>query len=235
MNKKNRAALAFIALFLGFMIALQFQTAKTPKNRDTRDIWQLQDDLTKEQKKHIQLNQELDGSLELLHKYESDSTKTKANAIKEELAEQKRVAGLTDVTGKGLTITIRSLEGTTLEDSSYEDVTADLIRQLINELNFYGATDIAIAGERVINISPIRMVHNDLYINDRKVPGVPFSVQAILPKPEDGKNGLSVSEVADNYARVGLVLNIQVEDNLTLPPYDQSIDLHYMKPTEGGS
>ena len=224
-----------IAVFLGFMIALQFQTAKTPQNRDTRDIWQLQDDLTKEEKKHIQLNQQLADSIDLLQKYKSDSNSTKVTAIKDELKTQKRSAGLTDVTGKGLSITIQPLEGANIDNQSYEDVTADLLRQLINELNFYGATDVAIAGERVINISPIRMVHNDIYINDQKIPGVPFTIQALLPKPEDSKNRLSVSEVADNFARTGLGLNIKVENSITLSAYNEKVNLHYMKPVEGGS
>ena len=235
MTTKNKITFTLIAVFLGFMTALQFQTTKAPKDRDTRDIWQLQDDLTKAEKQHIQLNQQLTDAQALLQKYKNSSDEAKINAMKEALEEQKRSAGVTEVTGKGLKITIQPLEGADINNQSFQDVSADLIRQLINELNYYGATDIAIAGERVINISPIRMVHDDLYINDRKIPGVPFTVLVLLSHPDDSKNRLAVSEVADNFARMGLGLKIDADHAITLPAYDQDIQLRHMAPTEEGS
>lgn len=217
------------------MLALQFQTTKAPKNRDTRDIWQLQDDLTKAEKSHILLNQELSGAQDLLNKYQSKSDNTKVTAMKDASEKEKVKAGLTSVTGQGLEITIQPLEGVGVGDESYQDVTAELIRQLINELNLYGATDIAIAGERVINISPIRMVHDELYINDQNIPGVPFTIQVLIPSPEESKNKLSVSDAADNFARMGLALKIKTDDKITLPAYQDNIKLRYMKPAKEGS
>ena len=235
LNSKQKITFALIAVFFGFMLALQFQTTKAPKNRDTRDIWQLQDDLTKAEKTHILLNRQLSSTEDLLDKYKGKSDATKMAAMREALDKEKNLAGLTEITGQGLSITVQPLEGVGINNQSYQDVTADLIRQLINELNYYGATAIAVSDERVINISPIRLVHNDLYINDRKIPGVPFTIDVIIPSPEKSKNRLSVSEPADNFARMGLALKIDVENQLTLPAYRQKIRLHYMRPVEEGS
>jgi uncharacterized protein YlxW (UPF0749 family) len=235
LNSKQKLTFALIAVFFGFMLAMQFQTTKAPKNRDTRDIWQLQDDLTKAEKEHILLNRQLSSAQDLLNKYQSNNSGSKVEAMEEALEKQKRMAGVTPVSGQGLSITVKPLEGTGIGNQSYEDVTADLIRQLINELNFYGATDMSISGERIINISPIRMVHNELYINDHKIPGVPFTIKVLIASPEESKNRLSVSEAADNFARMGLGLDIVVKKKETLPAYNQEIKLHKMKPVEEGS
>ena len=46
----NRATINFtlITIIIGFMIAVQFQTVKEPVVRDTRNIWELREALTKE-------------------------------------------------------------------------------------------------------------------------------------------------------------------------------------------
>ena len=42
-----------ITFIIGFMIAIQFQTVKEPVVRDTRDTWQLREDLVKEKELYL--------------------------------------------------------------------------------------------------------------------------------------------------------------------------------------
>src|ERR1700730_17888058 len=98
-------------MFFGFLLILQFQTIKHPKVRDTRNIFQLQSDLAKEQKQHIDLNSELTQSEQLLNRYQSSQKENLVETMKETLQQQKVEAGLTQKEGPGDLIVIKPLLG----------------------------------------------------------------------------------------------------------------------------
>jgi uncharacterized protein YlxW (UPF0749 family) len=230
----KRLSLTIVAMFFGFMLVLQFQTIKHPKVRDTRNIFQLQSDLAKEQKQHIDLNSELTQSEQLLNRYQSSQKENLVETMKETLQQQKVEAGLTQKEGPGDLIVIKPLLGGNDPFSNDGIITAALMRQFINVLNEYGATDLAIGGERIINITPIRMVHNDLLINDQKMPEVPYSIQVLTDDPGKLKTLLDVSPVLDDFARAGLTLDVSIQKKVSLPAYQSPIKFNYVKPVEGG-
>jgi uncharacterized protein YlxW (UPF0749 family) len=230
----KRLSLTIVAMFFGFMLVLQFQTIKHPKVRDTRNIFQLQSDLAKEQKQHIDLNSELSQSEQLLYRYQSSQKENLVKTMKETLQQQKVEAGLTQKEGPGDLIVIKPLLGGNDPFSNDGIITAALMRQFINVLNEYGATDLAIGGERIINITPIRMVHNDLLINDQKMPEVPYSIQVLTDDPGKLKTLLDVSPVLDDLARAGLTLDVSIQKKVSLPAYQAPIKFNYVKPVEGG-
>ena len=47
LGDKKYISMAFITLIIGFMMAIQFQTVKEPVVRDTRNTWELREDLLK--------------------------------------------------------------------------------------------------------------------------------------------------------------------------------------------
>ncbi|WP_229745357.1 DUF881 domain-containing protein [Pullulanibacillus pueri] len=224
-------SITLVTAFLGFMVALQFGVTKEDKPRDTRDIYQLQDDLTKAEKKHVQLNEQLSESNRLLEGYESDDTKSQLQTMKEALDKQKELAGETVKAGTGVLVTVQALAQGYSEAG--EGLNADLIRRLINELNTLGATDIAIADERLTNRSPIRMVHEIVYVNDHPLPDLPFPIRVLTPHPSDLKKRLEVSESMEDFAREGLTMMVKVEDRLKLPANGESEKVEYMKPVKG--
>jgi uncharacterized protein YlxW (UPF0749 family) len=230
----QRLSLTIVAMFFGFLLVVQFQTIKHPKLKDARTIFQLQTDLAKAQKQHIQLNSELSQSEQLLNKYQSSQKKDLVQTMKETLSQQKNMAGLTPKEGPGDLIVIKPLVGGNDPFSNDGIITADLMRSLINDLNEYGATDIAVGGERIINITPIRMVHNNLLINDQKMPEVPYAVDVLTSDPTKLKTLLDVSPVLDDFARAGLTLNVSIKKSIRLPAYQSPISFHYVKPVEGG-
>lgn len=62
---------AISTFVLGFMLAILFQTTKQPVERDTRSIWELREDLEKEKKQQMLLNDEVGQYELLLNQYES--------------------------------------------------------------------------------------------------------------------------------------------------------------------
>ena len=224
--------MTIVSFLLGLMIAIQFSGIKEAKPRDTRDVFQLQEDLTKEQQQHIELNNQLSQEDQLLQKYQDDDTNNKIETMKEALQQQKEAAGETKKTGKGVVLTIEPLvEGYFVEEDS---LTADLIRRLINELNLLGATDIAISDERLTNTSPIRMVHDQVYINDRPLPQIPFTISVLTPTTSDFKKRIEVSESVEEFARNGLNITVTQKEHMQLPAYNDQQSIDFMTPVKEG-
>ena len=186
---RQRLSLTVVAMFFGFMLILQFQTVKHPKQKDPRNLTQLQADLAKVQKEHIKLNTQLTQSEQLLNTYQTSQKSNQLQTMKDALDQQKVQAGLTQKTGQGDLIVIKPLIGGK-NPFGGGTVNAVLIRQFLNVLNEFGATDVAVGGERIVNISPIRMVHSDLLVNDQKMPGLPFTVQVLAQDPAKLKDQL---------------------------------------------
>lgn len=81
LEKHDRSvSLSALMLIFGIMLAVQFNSLKEPEVRDTRDIWQLREDLKKEQKKQLELIGEIDKYENMLGTYsrEEDHSRTKA-------------------------------------------------------------------------------------------------------------------------------------------------------------
>ena len=78
--------------------------------------------------------------------------------LDEELQRAKNLMGLTDVTGEGVILTL-----TDTEDALYTYTADDLI-QLINELKYAGAEAISINDNRIINLTDIATLTNNLIV-----------------------------------------------------------------------
>ncbi len=95
-----------VTVVIGFMIAIQFQTVKEPVIRDTRDTWELREDLLKEKEIQSNLLQEIRSNEEKLAKYETKRKTSKEQVLRETLDELRMQAGLTEVEGPGVILTI---------------------------------------------------------------------------------------------------------------------------------
>ncbi len=92
----NRATINFtlITIIIGFMIAVQFQTVKEPVVRDTRNIWELREALTKELELESELKKEIHLNEGRINNYETEIRGSKEEALKQTLLELKKEAGL---------------------------------------------------------------------------------------------------------------------------------------------
>lgn len=73
MVRKKLVHFTVIMAIIGFMLAIQVQTTKQPAVRDTRDIWQLRQDLKKEQQLEQQLLLEIRRNDEKIQKLPAKS------------------------------------------------------------------------------------------------------------------------------------------------------------------
>ncbi|MCY8266571.1 DUF881 domain-containing protein, partial [Bacillus haynesii] len=152
-------------LIFGIMLSVQFNSLKAPKVRDTRDIWDLREDLKEEQKKQLDLISEIDKYEKMLNTYSHQEETSRTKALNETLQNLKKQAGFTDVTGNGIIITISQLFSEELTGEPIQNPPPDLLKKLINELNMYEAEEISINDRRVFNTTVLRDINGPTKID----------------------------------------------------------------------
>ncbi|SOD71167.1 uncharacterized protein YlxW (UPF0749 family) [Jatrophihabitans sp. GAS493] len=143
-------------------------------------------------------------------------------------------AGLTAVSGPGLTVTLddaKSVPSDPNVDLNELVVHQSDLQAVVNAMWEGGAEAMTIAGQRVIATSAVRCVGNTLLLNGR-VYSPPFRVAAIGPsrtmqKALDASAGVRLFRQAATY--YGLDYSTATSDELTLPAYGQAISLTYAK------
>lgn len=229
---KEKWAFTLITLVIGFMIAIQFQTTKEPVIRDTRDIRELRAEVLAEQEKRQGLMQELEQIQSLIEQYEQSADNVGGEVVtvlENQIEEMRAEAGLTEITGAGIEITIRSLYNDQYVGQDRFMPSSDVFRFLINELNIYGANEIAVGTERIITTSAFRDVNQMTYLNNRRLPPLPLKVKVLAQDPERLHNHMVVSASVDFFEIEGYELSIELVDELIIPAYDQTPRVRFME------
>ncbi|WP_374702770.1 DUF881 domain-containing protein [Bacillus sp. UMB0893] len=235
--KNNLKGLSFsvLTMIFGLMLAIQFQSIKEPAVRDTRDMWQLREALKQEQEIQTNLLLEIRKYEELIDTYENDESQSAEKTLKETLEELKKEAGITKVTGSGITITIEPLFDEEVAQTEVENIAPDLLKRLLNELNSYGAEHIAISDRRVVNTTVIRDINGQTKMDGYSLNSYPLEIKVISQDAEKLFNRLNGSTTMDNFAIDNLRLSIsEPKDRIVIPPYDDAIRIKKMKPVEEG-
>ncbi|WP_226665833.1 DUF881 domain-containing protein [Metabacillus litoralis] len=230
---KKGISFTFLLMIFGMMLAVQFHTIQEPIVRDTRDMWQLREDLKKQQELQVELSSEIRKYNEMIKTYENEADQNPETALKETLNILKEEAGLTEVTGNGITITIDRLFSEELLGTPIQNISPELLKRLINELNSYGASNISIQGRRVINSTVIRDINGQTKIDNFSLHTYPIKINVISDNVEKLYNRMNASATEEDFAIDNLSLSISnpVED-LTVPAYEDTIRVKNMKPIE---
>jgi uncharacterized protein YlxW (UPF0749 family) len=239
-NKKQVVSLnvkgisfAVITMVIGFMLSVQYQTIKNPIVRDTRDLWELREDLKKELEIQSQLLSEIRKYEEKLEKYETERRRNKELALRETLDELKKEAGLTEVTGPGIIITVQPLFSEIMEGSPVHYITPDLLQRLINELNSYGAEEISIGGHRMINTSVIRDINGVTKMDGYSLNKLPLEIKVIAKDAEKMYNLVKASSIHDDFAIDNFQLSVSEPlSKVTVSAYEKTIRIKHMKPVK---
>lgn len=184
-DKKAIVTLAVLFFILSFTVTLQ--TKSVVKNNmvnstEFQRIEEAQRELIKKETQIEDLKSQLLQTTNDLNSYrkEAEQNSDGTKSLASELERYKILAGLTNVEGEGITVTLK--DSTVEVDpsknaSSYILHDSDL-RTIVNELKAADAEAISINGERIIFTTEIRCVGPTIIINGNKyVP--PFTVKAI--------------------------------------------------------
>lgn len=233
MTRKTTWHFTFVLLIIGFMLAVQFQTSHEPTVRDTRDIWEIRQELKKEQELHEQLLTEIRKYEETLEKYEQQREESKGAILRQTVEELKKEAGLTEVVGEGVVLYVEQMYDESYVGPVTDTVSADLLRRLINELNMYGAEHISIADQRIVNTTVIRDINGVTKVDAHPLRFFPIEVKVIAADAEKLYNRLKASTIADDFALENLQLTIsEPQQRVVIPPYDGTVRVKQMEAVE---
>jgi len=204
-----------VCLILGIVLSLQLKSINTSKNlqlTSSMRLNEIQDELIVQ----TRINRELADRYTKLSDYvEAVENKTFESddafqRILEEKNNAKIFAGLTEVTGPGVIITL--LPGT---DSFIRD--SD-IRSVVNELRASGTQAISINEERIVAMSEIREAGRYIVINGKQFPAnSQFTVKSISHPDEIERSILMLSGIGDRLEIYNIDFELSKVEKVTIP------------------
>lgn len=237
MNKKLISlVLGIMCILLTYGITIQIKTVNgigTTVSTNSKEN-ELRDAVLKAKEKYDNLYNELEKMEDKLERERTNSTQNndELSKLENEIKDENKLIGLTEVTGYGIVVTINDNQTISINDwlgdPNYLIVhDVDIIR-IVNELKNAGAEAISINENRIITTSAIECDGNVIKINGEKI-GAPFEIKAIgLPE-----SLMSINRIAgyldylknDRHVEV----NIQKADKekITIPKYSGIIKFEY--------
>ncbi|MDN7244268.1 DUF881 domain-containing protein [Planococcus shenhongbingii] len=237
MKKKISSRFSIILFVIGLMAAIQYNTINEPDSRDTRDVWQIRQELAQEKRLHSELLSEIGTVDETLTKYEDASTESPEQALKETVEDLQRLAGLTEITGPGIEVSIEPSPEAVALGLNIEDIAPDLLIRLVNEINRHNGLYVSIDGNRIINTTAIRDINGATTVNTVPIQTPPFNIKIVSKSKEDTEklyNHLMSSRILDDFYIDNLsVIVSEPVDALTVEAYEKEIEYHYLEEAEG--
>lgn len=234
---KAQFALGLVFMLLAFLITLQFRSVTNSSSSRLNTNYRSDDlmlDLNKEREKNEILSKQLEAYENDIAKYREDMEQTSgySSFLAEQLKRAEISAGLLDVTGQGIQITLSDVnkrKASAFDSSSATLIHDEDIRRIVNELWSAGAEAISINGSRIITTTAIRCVGPTILINDKKM-APPYVISAI-----GNSNQLEASlnlngGVIDNLKVWDFEITLSKSNNVKIPKYDGIISQKYATP-----
>lgn len=232
-SKSSSVLFTIVCLFIGFIVAIQYQTHKHPTLPDTRNINELRITLQKERDRAELLTSEISKYDQLLYQYETSVNKEDSvkEIMEEELFRIKKLAGFHHMEGEGFIIEIKQLaEDEQIEHYFEPQIYDDDLRMIVNELNAYGAKAIAINGQRMIATSSIRNVGETILVNT--IPIKPPYEIAVIGDSSILIPALRLAGLDEYFMVVNHSIEYKPKDKLLVPSYNQPVRPNYLQPVK---
>ena len=225
--KQGQAAIAFVCVVLGFMLAVQFKT--TQDIRSTIPFQRVEDlsqRLSQTEKERDSLQDEVKKLKESTNKQE---------ALSKDIENIKMGAGVLSMQGPGISIVIddSKKQSKTGENLNLYLIHDDDILKVINELRAAGAEGISINEQRLIATSEIRCAGPTLSVNNTRY-SPPYEIKAIGDS-QTLENALKMrGGVVETLQFWGIQITIKTENNVILPAYKSQFRFEHSKPIKEG-
>lgn len=229
MNKSSKVLMALVCVALGIMVSyqLKYSRAAAPGTSSSTDLAKQVANL---KTKNEELTNKVNEYEKKINEYEAGAASESkvVDNLKKDLDNVKKLAGLTDVEGPGVEITLTPLADV-LTNQTVRIQSADLL-DVINELNSSGAEAISINGERFTARTQIREAGYVLKINDTAFsPTEPFIIKAIGDTNILAGAFRLPQGVKDTLAKFSIEMKITESDKVTIPKYSKALKYEFVK------
>lgn len=234
-NKEFVLTITFICFFLGLIFTMQLKTVKkNTENTTTSRVSEVQAQYAELKKNYESLAETLAEKEKIIQQYRNAETQEETTELlKQDLTNALKNAGLTNVRGQGLIITMNdSLAdfGEGVDLNSYLIHDEDLLN-VVNELKASGAEAISINDQRIVSMSEIRCAGPTILVNGVRL-ATPYVIKAI------GDSAMLESGVTMRGGYVetlkgwGIRFTITKESDIFIPKYNKAISSKYMTTVE---
>ena len=141
------------------------------------------------------------------------------------------LAGLTDVKGSGVTITVSDSGETIFQDPEMSVIHDEDILSIINELFDADAEAVSVNGERIVATSEIRCAGSTISINNNRY-SQPYVIKAI-GDPSNLKSAVTMKDgIAETLSYYGIEISIEENESLVVEAYKNNQKFIYATPVE---
>lgn len=233
MKKKSIISLTIISILFGFILVLQIKTTNQPEIKETRDVWKLREEYLAAKEMEAHLLQDIRKAEEKIAQYEQARIHSREQVLNDTLEELRTEAGLKELTGPGIVITLRAANTEIYPNLARPYLSSTILRKMINELNMHGAEAISIAERRVIQTTVIREIQGETKIDGYPLKKFPIEIKVLAENKEEAKklyNMMQISSIPDDFFVDNILLEIsEPQEEITIPPYDGEIRVEVME------
>lgn len=235
-------SLGIVCCILTLAISIQLKTIDNARENTNVKVSltltgnELRDQVLKWKEKYDNEVKELEKTEKKLEEVRISASKNDETAIQkeEEIKKDNILLGLTDVTGKGITITLKDNNSVTRSTLSPIDnielylVHASDIVAVINDLKNAGAEAISINGQRIVDTTGVYCAGNVLKVNEQKISS-PIEIKAI-GEPDLLYGSMNIpGGYLELMKDTGIIVTIKKSDSIKIEKYDGVIKATEMR------
>lgn len=224
---------SLILFIIGLMTAIQYNTLNEPNSRDTRDVWEVRQELSREKQLHSELLSEIGQLSGTLSKYEDAADQSPEQALVETVGDLRKAAGLTETAGPGIEVSIEPSPEAVALGQNIEGIAPDLLIRFVNEINRFNGLYVSIDGNRIVNTTAIRDINGRTTVNTVPIQTPPFKIKIVANSMEDAEtlyNHLLSSPLRDDFYIDDLIVEVsEPSTELAIEAYDKDIDYNLLE------
>lgn len=224
-RKQYSAALTATCVILGVIIGVQVNTVKqqsmTTENQRLSEATAALNQLQAEHNALLEQNQALEKTLK---EYQEGN-------FGEEMEELLSFAGLTEVSGSGVIVTMNDSSSRGSGDMNAYLVHAEDLLAVVNELYAAGAEAVSINGQRMVGKSAITCAGSIVMVNGIRV-AAPFEIKAVGDADVMDSALRFPGGVVDNLSPWGIEISIHKVASVEVPAYTQTAVFKYLEEEE---
>lgn len=224
MKIARNIALTIVCIILGIMLAWQYKSVnyyQSVASIQNKRLDELREDLITAQKQKNELQarlRELEEENQMYKDVKAGDSEA-AKSIREDLNRAKIFAGLVDVKGKGIIVTLDNNEYIYVQDID--------ILNVVNELRAAGAQAMSVNDERIVAMSEIRTAGKYIMINGRQL-SAPYVIKAISDPSKLERSLRLIGGVVENLEELQLKVDIKQSDEVIIPRFvDDGTSIKY--------
>lgn len=158
------------------------------------------------------------------YREKQQSSEESSKLVEKELAQTNMYLGKTDVQGEGIVIKVKDTNSEDIKPISAEDLLV-----IVDYLKLAGAEAISINEKRVVNMSDIVYVSQQIiYVNQERILA-PYIIKAIGNPTNLESTLLGNGGYVELLRNIGFEIEIEKDNKVEIPKYNKEIGYKYMK------